>query len=194
MVSTLPRCVTACEIRSKQWYFHCVNKSWCMRRNGSVLHSRYVVFNFWWYSLETHCFIWYSFKISDTPAFACGDWMKTGCKTAIAEIWHFSDPETIYFMRKSSMYFHCSNYSFDIVLDLEMMRHFHNLQMTRKQIWSSWSFGCLCPLIKALRVLDNVFSFFYSQINFSFCSPTNWVTWTFSMACFHIILRGGVYS
>ena len=165
-----------------------------MRRNGSVLHSRYVVFNFWWYSLETHWFIWYSFKISDTPTFACGDWMKTGCKIATAEIWHFSDPETIYFMRKSSMYFHCSNYSLDIVLDLEMMRHFHNLQMTRKQIWSSWSFGCLCPLIKVPCVLDNVFSFFYSQISFSFCSPTNWVTWTFSVACFHIILRGGAYS
>ena len=57
---------------------------------------------------------------------------KLVVKTAIAEIWHFSDPETIYFMRKSSMYFHCSNYSFDIALDLEMMRHFHNFQMTRK--------------------------------------------------------------
>ena len=65
------------------------------------------------------------------PLHAVIGW-KLVVKPAIAEIWHFSDPETIYFMRKSSMYFHCSNYSFYIALDLEMMRHFHNFQMTRK--------------------------------------------------------------
>ena len=80
--------------------------------NGLVIHSCYLVFDFWWYSLGTHWYIWYSFKISDAPAFACDS------KKAIAETWHFSDPDTLYFMIEHSMYFHCSNYSFDLVASL----------------------------------------------------------------------------
>ena len=75
------------------------------------------------------------------------------------------------------------------------MRHFRILQMTQESKFDrAGSFSYLCPLIKVLRVLDNGFFIFYRQISFSFCSPTNCVTRTFFVACFHIIPRCGYFK